>query len=184
MEDNSALQAAIRERLILELTKLNVANANAPHSATTTRTITASKGVITDDCEKENKIVREGILLELTKSKETACRDVKDASIQTEKEERRTKNNNHPDYYTIEQRLIEAEREFEQRMRREMNAKLRLSAKKQAIEAMSRLERKHKDECRLLRKQLSDERKRAKQHQDELLQVISQQKFSSQKDQK
>lgn len=165
--DNSALAAAIRERIVAELSK----------SATTN---TAS---ITDDCEKENNIVREGIIVELAKSNKPSrhC-DVKDASIQTDKEEYAA-NNNHTESNTlIEQRHIEIERECEQRLRREMNAKLRVSAKQQAMQAMSRLERKHKDECRLLQKQLVEERSRSKHRERELLQVISQQQLSGQKE--
>jgi len=168
--DNSALSAAIRERLVAELTKSVI-----------TKPDNVSIGVITDDCEKENNIVREGILLELAKPNNPSRRDVKDASIQTDKEESAARThveNNTP----FERRIMEIELECEQRLRREMNAKLRLSAKQQAMQAMQRLERKHKDECRLLKKQIVEEQSRWKHREKDLLQVISQQQLSGQKE--
>ena len=53
--DHSALAVAIREQLVAELSK-----------SAKVKPDTASIGVVTDDCNKENNIVREGILLELT----------------------------------------------------------------------------------------------------------------------
>eukprot|EP00984_Skeletonema_dohrnii_P024105 scaffold13205_cov113-Skeletonema_dohrnii-CCMP3373.AAC.9 len=168
--DNSALAVAIREQLVAELSK-----------SAKVKPYTASIGVVTDDCNKENNIVREGILLELTKHNNPSRRGVKDASIQTDEEESAA--NNHAGNDTkIEQRLMEIEHECEQRLRREMNGKLRLSAKQQAMQAHTRLERKHKDECRSLQKQLVEERSRSKHREKELLQAISQQQMSWQKE--
>jgi len=164
--DNSALAVAIREQLIAELSK-----------SAKVKPDTVSIGVVTDDCNKENNIVREGILLELTKPNNPSRRDVKDASIQTDTEESAT--NNHAGNDLL---LLEIEHECEQRLRREMNGKLRLSAKQQAMQAHTRLERKHKDECRSLQKQLAEERSRSKHREKELLQVISQQQMSWQKE--
>jgi len=134
-----------------------------------------SIGVVTDECEKENNIVREGITLELAKAN-NPTRDVKDASIQTDIEECASSTN------LFERRFMEIELECEQRLRREMNAKLRLSAKQQAMQAMARLERKHKEECRLLHKQIVEEDSRSKHREKELLQVISQQHLARQKE--
>ena len=67
---------AIREQLVAELSK-----------SAKVMPDTASIGVSTDECYKENNIVREGILLELTKHNNPSRRDVKDASIQTDTEE-------------------------------------------------------------------------------------------------
>ncbi|KAK1747487.1 hypothetical protein QTG54_001450 [Skeletonema marinoi] len=165
--DNSALAVAIREQLIAELSK--------------SAKVTTSIGVVTDDCNKENNIVREGILLELTKPNNPSLRNVKDASIQTDTEESAA--NNHAGNDTkIEQKMMEIEHECEQRLRREFNGKLRLSAKQQAMQAHTRLERKHKDECRSLQKQLAEERSRSKHREKELLQAISQQQMSWQKE--
>lgn len=162
--ENSALVAAILERLISELSK-----------SATSKSGTAKD---TGDCAKDNTLVRESILLELNK---TSGRDVKNASIQTEEVDSAVTNNGEVST-KIEQRLIQIEQECEQRLRREMNAKLRLSAKEQAIQAMSKLQRKHKDECRFLQKQLAEERSRSKHQEKELLQTISKQQISGQKE--
>ncbi len=163
--DNSALVAATRER----------------SKSATSKPETASIGVATDECAKDNTLVREGILLELTKPNKQSSRDVKDASIQTEEVESAA--TNHDESSTkIEHRLIQIEQECEQRLRREMNAKLRLSAKEQAIQAMSKLQRKHRDECRSLQKQLAEERSRSKHREKELLQSISKQQMVGQKE--
>lgn len=168
--DNSALVAAIRERLIAELSQ-----------SATSKPGTASIGVVTDDCAKDNTLVREGILLELTKPNKPSDRDVKDASIQTEEVEIAA--TIHDENSTkIEHRLMQIEQECEQRLRREMNAKLRLSAKEQAIQAMSKLQRKHKDECRFLRKQLAEERNRSRHREKELLEAITKKQLSWQKE--
>ena len=142
---------------------------------------TASIGVITDDCTKDNSIVREGILRELTKPNNPPSCNATDASIQTEKEKNAATNHGENDI-TIEQRLMEIEHECEERLRREMNAKLRLSAKEQAMQAMQKLERKHSDECRFLRKQLAEERSRSKHMERELLQAMSKQQLSGRKE--
>eukprot|EP00986_Skeletonema_menzelii_P015783 scaffold12685_cov143-Skeletonema_menzelii.AAC.2 len=151
-------------------------------NAATSKPGTASIGVITDDCSRDNSIVREGILLELTKPNNlVSSRNVKDASIQTEKENSASSNHGESGT-TIEKRLMEIEHECEERLRREMNAKLRLSAKHQAFQAMSKLERKHRDEKSVLRKQLAEERSRSKSQEQELLQAISKQQLSKQKE--
>jgi hypothetical protein len=142
------LEKAVRERLIAELQK-------ADHSQTLEPTPrTTSIGVITDECNKDNGLVREGIVRELTKSsnKVISC-NVKDASSQTYTDRGKTNNNKQVDG-NLEQRLIDIERECEQRMRKELNEQLRISAKKHAIEAVSRTRRKHKEECRLLQNQI------------------------------
>ena len=64
-------------------------------------------------------------------------------------------------------------------MRREMNEKLRLSAKEQAMQATRRLDLRHKKTLKQLRNQIKTEQARAKQRQDELVDRISQQHISA-----
>ncbi len=158
------IEQEIRERLIAELQKSDHShgqshNGEQTHSSQTVEpTPNRSIGVITDDCTKDNTLVREGIVRELTKSsnKVTSC-NVKDVSSQTYTDDRgETNNNKQVDGNSIEQRLIDIERECEQRMRKELNENLKISAKKHAIEAMSKTTRKHKDECRLLHNQIRE----------------------------
>ena len=165
--DNSAIVAAIRERLVSELSN---STASKPKS------MFRSVGVSTDNCEMDNNIVRERIRLELAEPKldKSTLRNSKDVSVQTEVNEENNSN--------FEHRFIEIERECEKRLRREFNAKLKLSAKKQAMQAMARLDRKCKSECNSFKKQLADERRRSKQQEKELLQKINCQQLSSQKD--
>ena len=138
------LEKAVRERLIAELQKSEHSQPLEPTPNTT------SIGVITDDCTKDNGLVREGIVRELTKS----C-NVKDAFSQTYTNDRgETNNNKQVDGNSIEQRLIDIERESEQRMRKELHENLKISAKKHAIEAMNTTRRQHKEECRLLHNQM------------------------------
>jgi hypothetical protein len=143
------LEKAVRERLIAELQKSDHSQGHQTLEPTPNRSI----GVITDECNKDNGLVREGIVRELTKSsnKVMSC-NVKDASSQTSTDDRGETNNNK----SIEQRLLEIERECEQRARRELNEQLRISAKKHAIEARTETRRKHKEECRLLQNQIRE----------------------------
>lgn len=71
--------------------------------------------------------------------------------------------------------IIEIERECQRRMRQEMNEKLRLSAKKQAVQAARRLEQKHKEALHSLYNQIEVERAHAKRREDELTKELSQQ---------
>ena len=135
---------------------------------------TASIGVETDECLKDNVLVREGILLELNK------RNVNDASTQTEKTSAAI--NHSENGINIQQRLMEIERECEERLRRQFHDKLRLQAKQQAMKSKSKLERKHKDECRSLQKKLAKVCSRSKYREQELLQTISKQRLSGQKE--
>ena len=156
------LEKAVRERLIAELQKFDhsqgqIHNGEQTHSSQTLEpTPNRSIGVITDECNKDNGLVREGIVRELTKSsnKVISC-NVKDASSQTYTDDRGETNNNNKQV-DIELRLIDIERECEQRARRELNEQLKISAKKHAIEATSRTRRKHKEECRLLHNQIRE----------------------------
>jgi myosin heavy subunit len=133
---------------------------------------TASIGVETDECLKDNVLVREGIIIELNK------RNVNDASNQTEKTNTSAATHHNENGINIQQRLMDIERECEERLRREFNAKLRLQAKQQAMH----FERKHKDECRFLQKQLAEVSSRSKHREQELLQAISKQRLSGQKE--
>jgi hypothetical protein len=87
-----------------------------------------------------------------------------------------------PSNVSMEQRLIEIERNCEQRMRAEMNEKLKLSAKRQAIHAMRRLEEKHKEEIKVLRLEMKDEKARSTQIRDDLVEKLSNQQLSMQKE--
>lgn len=71
--------------------------------------------------------------------------------------------------------IIEIERECQRRMRQEMNEKLRLSAKKQAIQATRRLEHKHKEVLQALNHQIEAERTHAKRRESELTKELTQQ---------
>ena len=71
--------------------------------------------------------------------------------------------------------IMEIERECQQRLRQEMNEKLRLSAKKQAIEASRRLEHKHKESILSLRRQIDDEKSQAERREAELTQKLNEQ---------
>ena len=71
--------------------------------------------------------------------------------------------------------ILEIERECQQRLRQEMNEKLRLSAKKQAIEASRRLEHKHKESILSLRRQIDDEKSQAERREAELTQKLNEQ---------
>jgi len=85
--------------------------------------------------------------------------------------------------YYNEASIIEIERECQQRMRQEMNEKLKLSAKKQAAHAARRLEQKHKEELQSLRQHIEVERSRARHRQEELIEQLSQQQLLSQRKQ-
>ncbi|KAL7552107.1 hypothetical protein ACHAWF_015318 [Thalassiosira exigua] len=83
---------------------------------------------------------------------------------------------------SIDQRLIEIESECQQRMRTEMNEKLRLSAKKAAAVATRRLRQQHKESVLALRAELEAEREQAQRRQEELEENLSQQKLRAQKE--
>ena len=85
---------------------------------------------------------------------------------------------------SIEQRLIGIRRECEQQMKQEMHEKLRLSAKKQAVEAMKRLEQKHKDQIESLHRQIETERTAAQRREDEMLESLSRMKIATQQETK
>ncbi|KAL7433466.1 hypothetical protein ACHAXH_006090 [Discostella pseudostelligera] len=70
--------------------------------------------------------------------------------------------------------VIAIERQCQRRMRQEMNEKLRLSAKKQAIQSTRRLEQKHKDAHQELRHQIEVERSHAKRREIELTKELTQ----------
>ena len=71
--------------------------------------------------------------------------------------------------------IMEIERECQQRLRQEMNEKLRLSAKKQAMEASRRLEHKHKESILSLRRQIDDQKSQAERKEAELTQKLNEQ---------
>ena len=83
---------------------------------------------------------------------------------------------------SFEQRLIEIEQECQQRMKQEMNEKLRLSAKKQAIQAMRHLEQRYKAEIKALKDQLELERTQSQRRHEELFEKESRQQLSMQRD--
>ena len=64
--------------------------------------------------------------------------------------------------------IYDIERECEHRMRQEMNEKLKLSSKRQAIEATRRLEQKYKETLASLRNQIEAERVKTRMKEDEL----------------
>ena len=71
--------------------------------------------------------------------------------------------------------VLEIERECQQRLKQEMNEKLRLSAKKQAMEASRRLEHKHKESIISLRRQIDDQKSQAERKEAELTQKLNEQ---------
>lgn len=76
------------------------------------------------------------------------------------------------------QRLQEMERD----LRHEMNEKLRLSAKKQAINATRRVEKKHQDEIASLKKQIEFERTKTKQVEEDCESKLASEKLSIEKE--
>ena len=64
--------------------------------------------------------------------------------------------------------IYDIERECQQRMSQEMNEKLKLSSKRQAIEATRRLEQKYKETLASLRNQIEAERVKTRTKEDEL----------------
>jgi hypothetical protein len=91
-------------------------------------------------------------------------------SIQTDAEPAPTSDNTSD--ICSESAVAAIERECEQRMRQEMNEKLKASAKTQAIQAMRRVEHKHKDALRKLHQQFDEERSQYQHRQDELTKKV------------
>ena len=79
---------------------------------------------------------------------------------------------------SLDQRLQEMERD----LRHEMNEKLRLSAKKQAINATRRVEEKYQDEIASLKKQIQFERGKTKQIEEDCMSKIASEKLSIEKE--
>ncbi len=79
--------------------------------------------------------------------------------------------------------VVEIERECQRRMRQEMNEKLRLSAKKQAILATRRLEQKHKEALQALHHQIEAERTHAMRREKELTKELTRQQFLAHQEQ-
>jgi len=91
-------------------------------------------------------------------------------SIQTDSEPALTSDNRSD--ICDESAIVAIERECEQRMRQEMNEKLKASAKTQAIQAMRRVEHKYKDALRKLHQQFDEERSQYQNRQDELTKKV------------
>ena len=91
-------------------------------------------------------------------------------SIQTDSEPALTSDNRSD--ICDESAIVAIERECEQRMRQEMNEKLKASAKTQAIQAMRRVEHKYKDTLRKLHQQFDEERSQYQNRQDELTKKV------------
>jgi hypothetical protein len=85
--------------------------------------------------------------------------------------------------YCNQSSILSIERECQQRMRQEMNEKLRLSAKTQAIQASRRLEQKHKEALLLLHDQIEAERRQSQRRQHELTEKLTQQHMLAQHEQ-
>jgi hypothetical protein len=77
--------------------------------------------------------------------------------------------------YCNESLILAIERECQQRMTHEMNEKLNLSAKTQAVQATRRLEQKHNQALQLLRHQIEAERHQSQVQQDELNEKLTKQ---------
>ena len=82
-----------------------------------------------------------------------------------------------------ESSILSIERECQQRMRQEMNEKLRLSAKTQAIQASRRLEQKHNEALQFLHDQIEVDRRQSQRQQDELTEKLTQQQMLAQHEQ-
>lgn len=76
--------------------------------------------------------------------------------------------------------IVEIEREIEQRLRNEFNDKLKLSAKRQAIESTRRVEQKHKHSLQQLKDQMDAERGKAQRREENLHLQLSQQQVQAQ----
>lgn len=92
-------------------------------------------------------------------------------------------NNDNRSDYCNESSILSIERECQQRMRQEMNEKLRLSAKTQAIQASRRLEQKHNEALQLLHDQIEAERRQSERRQDELTEKLTQQQMLAHQEQ-
>ncbi|KAL7469878.1 hypothetical protein ACHAXS_010131 [Conticribra weissflogii] len=82
---------------------------------------------------------------------------------------------------SFEKRLAGVRSELQIQMRQEMKEKMRLSVKKQTIQAISRVEQNHKDQVTLLRQQISSERSKFDRREEELQNKLSQLKISAEK---
>lgn len=91
-------------------------------------------------------------------------------SIQTDSEPAPTSDNTSD--ICSESAIAAIECKCEQRMRQEMNEKLKASAKTQAIQAMRRVQHKHKDALWKLHQQFEEERSQCKNRQDELTKKV------------
>ena len=91
-------------------------------------------------------------------------------SIQTDSEPALTSDNRSD--ICDESAFVAIELECEQRMRQEMNEKLKASAKTQAIQAMRRVEHRHKDALRKLHQQFDEERSQYQNRHDELTKKV------------
>ena len=99
------------------------------------------------------------------------------ASPRGKKNEHTNYNGNQPSN-SIEYRLQQLESE----LRHEMDEKLKISAKKQAINAMKRVEQRHRDEMNSLRKQFELERERVKQIDNDWTEKLAREQHSMEKE--
>jgi len=103
---------------------------------------------------------------------------VSTANVQTDDNKENTVNQSHSP--TRKSSILEIEREIEQRLRNEFNDKLKLSAKRQAIEATRRVEQKHKQSLQQLKDQVDAEKAKARRREEELELQLSQQQVHAQ----
>jgi len=104
---------------------------------------------------------------------------VSTANVQTDDNKENTVNNSQS-ATRKQSSIIEIEREIEQRLRNEFNDKLKLSAKRQAIESTRRVEQKHKQSLQQLKDQMDAERSKAQRREEDLNLQLSQQQVQSQ----
>lgn len=87
-----------------------------------------------------------------------------------------------PENCSFEKRLAEAKSDLQIQIRKEMKEKLRLLAKKERIQAIELVEQKHKEEMTLLHQQISSERTKFNQREEELQNELSRLKLSTEKE--
>jgi len=104
---------------------------------------------------------------------------VSTANVQTDDNKENTVNNSQS-ATRKQSSIIEIEREIEQRLRNEFNDKLKLSAKRQAIESTRRVEQKHKQSLHQLKDQVDAEKAKAQRREEELAMQLSQQQVQAQ----
>jgi len=104
---------------------------------------------------------------------------VSTANVQTDDNKENTVNNSQS-ATRKQSSIIEIEREIEQRLRNEFNDKLKLSAKRQAIESTRRVEQKHKQSLQQLKDQVNAEKAKAQRREEELAMQLSQQQVQAQ----